>query len=205
MNEKPISCRWPQPAFQTPLGQAVSHPSQTANSKRGWARQPKLASSRPDRPIPGIVRGSEDPPVNANVNSMFFKGNVYIFYVFPIQILSLRLRLPGVPCHSGTICSADCCACGIPRPVHCLASCWQVWLAAWLAGRPAPGWQGRGLCGLRSYRLAGQKAAGCLAGPGLSFRAAFHRVADKNETCIPLSGSIIYCGHLTHMAIHPWH
>ena len=45
--------------------------------------------------------------------------------------------------------------------VHCLASCWQVWLAAWLAGRPAPGWQGRGLCGLRSYRLASQSPMGC--------------------------------------------
>ena len=72
------------------------------------------------------------------------------------------------------------------------------WRPGWLVGQRLAGRVG-GLCGLRSYRLAGQKAAGCLAGPGLSFQAAFHRVAHKNKLVFDLVGQAFTAGIL-----HRW-
>ena len=101
MNEKPISCRWPQPAFQTPLGQAVSHPSQTANSKRRRASQ--------TGPSPGL-HAKKDPPgkrkrkLNVSLRKCNFLCLSYKNIEFTFAFTG------GVPCHFSMICRADCCA-----------------------------------------------------------------------------------------------
>ena len=97
------------------------------------------------------------------------------------------------------ICRADCCAYSGRSAV------WPAvgkfgWRPAWLVDQCLAGRVGASAgCAPTAWLAKARWAAGCLACPGLSFQAAFHRVAQKNKLVFDLVGQAFTAGIL-----HRW-